>query len=107
VGVGKLQQTVAAIESIGRTISEMAGIAGAIAGAIEEQTATTSEIARSVTEAAKGTEDVSRNITDVHEASVSSGAAANQILSAANELARQAEGLNSEVGRFVVDVKAA
>lgn len=101
------QQTVSAINSIGQTITEMSDIAIAIAAAIDEQTATTSEIARSVTEAAKGTAEVSRNISNVHDASVSTGAAATQILQASTELSKQAEGLNGEVGRFVAGVKAA
>jgi len=104
---GLTQRTVDAIEAIGRTIGQMADISIAIAAAIEEQTAATGEIARSVTEAARGTEDVSSNIAGVHEASATTGAAAGQILGAANGLSEQAEALNAHVGRFISGVKAA
>ena len=65
------------------------------------------QIARSVTEAARGTEDVSSNILGVHQASVTTGAAATQILGAASGLAEQADALNAEVGDFIAGVKAA
>ena len=93
--------------SEGRTIAEMSEIAMAIAIAIEEQTAATNEIAQSATEAARGTEEVSSTILGVTEASATTGAAATQILSAASELARQAEDLHGEVGTFIAGVQAA
>ena len=104
---GLTSRTVGAIEAIGRTIGQMADISMAIAAAIEQQTAATGEIARSVTEAARGTEDVSSNILGVHQASVTTGAAATQILGAASGLAEQADALNAEVGDFIAGVKAA
>ena len=96
-----------AIRAIGKTIDEIAEIAAAIAAAVEEQGATTKEIARNVQQAAAGAQDVTQNITSVKEASTASGAAATQVLSAANELSRQAEGLTGEVTRFIADVKVA
>jgi len=104
---GLTSRTVGAIDAIGRTIGQMADISMAIAAAIEQQTAATGEIARSVTEAARGTEDVSSNILGVHQASVTTGAAATQILGAASGLAEQADALNAEVGDFIAGVKAA
>jgi methyl-accepting chemotaxis protein len=109
--VGEMQAvtaaSVAAIRSISETITEMSGIASSIASAVEEQGAATQEIARNVQEAARGTQDVASNIGGVTEASAETGAAANQMLGAAGELADQAAMLRREVDRFLGDVRAA
>ncbi|HTH97565.1 MAG TPA: methyl-accepting chemotaxis protein [Stellaceae bacterium] len=99
--------TVAAIENIGHTVTQMSDIAMAIASAIEQQTAATQEIARSVGEAARGTEDVSATIDGVREGSNATGSAAGQILNAASDLSRQSENLSGEVADFIAGVKAA
>ena len=104
---GLTGQTVTAIDAVGRIIETMAQITASIAAAVEEQGAATEEIARSVQEAASGTEGVSQNILGVREAAASSGAAANEVLSASSELSQQAEMLNTEVSSFIADVKAA
>jgi len=100
-------KTVTAITSIAKTIAEMSDIAMTIASAIEEQGAATREISRSVQEAAQGTEDVSSNIAGIRESSSATGAASVQILSAADELARQAGQLDGEVHKFINDVRTA
>ncbi len=100
-------QTVEAIRGIGEVINEINGIAAAIAAAVEQQGSATQEIARNVQQAAAGTQDVTRNIASVKESSTASGAAANQVLSAASDLSKQAESLTSEVNSFIADVKAA
>jgi methyl-accepting chemotaxis protein len=58
------QQTVAAIQEIARTITEMSQISTSIAAAME-QGAATAEIARSVQEAARGKEQVTGIIRSV------------------------------------------
>jgi methyl-accepting chemotaxis protein len=60
-----------------------------------------------VQQAAAGTQEVTRNITSVKESSTASGEAANQVLSAASDLSRQAESLTTEVNSFIADIKAA
>ncbi|GJD30183.1 hypothetical protein PMNALOAF_1427 [Methylobacterium adhaesivum] len=101
------QESVGAIRGIGRTISEMAGTASAIAAAMEQQGAATHEIARNVQEAASGTEQVTGAIADVRNGAGATGAAASQVLSAAQELSRHSESLTREVSAFLVEVKAA
>jgi methyl-accepting chemotaxis protein len=101
------QGAVAAIGRISATIEEVSQIASAIASAVEEQRAATQEIARNVQEAASGTAEVSTNVAGLEAAASSTGAAATQVLGAAGELAQQSESLNSEVGRFLAEVKAA
>ncbi len=100
-------QAVEAIHGIGTVIDEINGIASAIAAAVEQQGATTQEIARNVQQAAAGAQEVTRNIASVKESSTASEAAASQVLSAAGELSKQAEGLTSEVNTFIAEVKAA
>jgi methyl-accepting chemotaxis protein len=99
-------QAVVAIGGIGRTIEEVSGIAVAIAAAVEQQTAATGEIARTVQETARATEAVTANIASVSQGSAETGAAAGQVLSAASDLAQQAERLNGTVTHFVSEVRA-
>ncbi|WP_114943482.1 methyl-accepting chemotaxis protein [Microvirga calopogonii] len=101
------QQTVAAIQEIARTITEMSQISTSIAAAMEEQGAATAEIARNVQEAARGTEAVTGSIEDVQHGAGETGAAASQVLGAAQELSRHSHDLGREVATFLQGVKAA
>jgi len=100
-------EAVEAIRGIGQVIDEINGIAAQIASAVEQQGATTKEIARNVQQAASGAQEVTRNIASVKESTTASGAAADQVLAAASEVSRQAEGLTAEVNSFITEVKAA
>ena len=101
------REAVQAIQTITQTIGEMSQISITIAAAMEEQGAATGEIARNVHEAARGTEHVTGNISDVRRGAGETGAAASQVLSAAQELARHSNSLGDEVGEFLRGVKAA
>ncbi len=101
------REAVQAIQTITQTIGEMSQISTSIAAAMEEQGAATGEIARNVQEAARGTEHVTGNIGDVRRGAGETGAAASQVLSAAQELARHSNSLGDEVGQFLRGVKAA
>ena len=79
-------ETVAAIKNVVDVISEIDQIGTAIAAAIEEQGSATKEISRSVQEAARGTQEVNSNISGVQKAADDTGAAANQVLGAAEQL---------------------
>jgi methyl-accepting chemotaxis protein len=100
-------QTVTAIQNIAGTIAEINEIDASIASAVEQQSAATQEISRNVHEAARGTQEVSSNIAGVKQAATDTGAAADQVLGAAQLVSRQAEELSGEVGHFIADVKAA
>ncbi|HZH09304.1 MAG TPA: methyl-accepting chemotaxis protein, partial [Microvirga sp.] len=78
-----------------------------IAAAMEEQGAATAEIARNVQEAARGTEAVTGSISDVQQGAGETGAAASQVLGAAQELARHSNELSLELQTFLHGVKAA
>jgi methyl-accepting chemotaxis protein len=109
--IGSVQQAtsdaVRAIQTIAATIGEMSQISVTIAAAMEEQGAATAEISRNVQEAARGTELVTGNIADVRQGAGETGAAASQVLSAAQELARHSASLGHEVDAFLAGVKAA
>ncbi len=109
--VGQIQaatrEAVDAIQGIASSIEEVSGIATAIAAAVEEQGAATAEIARNVAQTAASAQDVTSNIAGVSMAASSTGEAANQVLDAAGELARQAERLTAQVDGFVANVRAA
>jgi methyl-accepting chemotaxis protein len=98
---------VAAIQSIDATIRQINEISGAIAAAMEEQGATTGEIARHTQEAARGTGEVSQNIAGVNRVADDTGAAATQVLAAANALGAQTEKLRLEVDQFLAKIRAA
>ncbi|MBB3265931.1 methyl-accepting chemotaxis protein [Azospirillum sp. OGB3] len=101
------RDAVAAIQAIAGVIGEVNEIATAIAAAVEEQGAATQEITRNIQQAAVGTQEVASNIAGVRQAANDTGAAATQVLSAAQELSQQAERLTGEVGDFLAGVRSA
>lgn len=109
--IGSVQQAtteaVKAIHSIAQTIAEMSQISVSIAAAMEQQGAATAEISRNVQEAARGTEMVTGSIDDVRHGAGETGAAASQVLGAAQGLAQHSISLGEEVANFLNDVKAA
>jgi len=100
-------RSVEAIRRISATIGEVDQIGTSIASAVEEQGASTQEIARNVMEVSAGTQEVSSNIQAVAAINNTSGAAAETVLTAADDLAAQAVTLRSEMERFVAQVRAA
>jgi methyl-accepting chemotaxis protein len=100
-------QTVTAIQNVADVIAEIDQIGTAIAAAIEEQGSATKEISRSVQEAARGTQEVNSNITGVQKAADDTGAAANRVLGAAEQLSSQSKDLAGQVNRFLSEVRSA
>ena len=99
-------QAVSAIEAIVKSINEVNEVASAIASAVEEQNAATQEIARNVEQASDGTADVTRNIGGVTQAAEEAGQAAEQVVSAAGALSRDAETLKREVSSFLATIRS-
>ncbi len=99
--------TVGAIEGIAGTISKINEIASGIAAAVEQQQAATSEIARNVEQASAGTSEVSSTITGVTQAAGETGAAAGEVLSAAQALSEQSAEMQAFVEKFLNEVRAA
>ena len=104
---GASAESVAAIRNVVSVITEIEQIGQAIAAAIEQQGSATREIARNVQEAAHGTQHVTSNITGVQQAANDTGAAATEVLGAAEELSQQSEDLAAQLHRFLADVRAA
>ena len=98
-------EAVRAIKGIGSTISRIDEASTAIASAVEEQGAATQEIARNVEQAANGTNEVTSNITEVTEGAAETGHAAKEVLTAADELARQGDVLGREMDSFLVELR--
>ena len=109
--IGRIQETtghaVTAIGSITGRIEEISAVAASIAAAVEQQGAATQEIVRNVAQAALGAGEVTSNIAGVAQAAEEAGATAAEVLAASSALSRQSEHLNSEVGRFLANVRAA
>jgi methyl-accepting chemotaxis protein len=100
-------EAVRAISTITETISRISQISSAIAAAVEQQGAATQEIARNVEQAASGTDDVTKNIGGVTRAAQDTGHAAHDVLTAATQVAREADQLKSMVEKFLTDMQAA
>ncbi|MDJ0387855.1 HAMP domain-containing methyl-accepting chemotaxis protein [Roseomonas sp. E05] len=101
------QKAVQAIQEIAGTIGSVSDITANIATAIEEQSTATREIAQTVQRTAQATDTVSQNITAVSAGAYETGAAAQEVLSAASGLSGQSAQLKQEVDAFLARVKAA
>ncbi len=101
------REAVDSIQGITATIASLSGIATSIAAAVEQQGAATAEIARNVLYTAARGQEVSSTILGMNEAAGSTGAVADQMLTAAEGLSQQAGRLGSTVDRFVAGVRAA
>ena len=98
--------SVAALRSIGDRVKQLETTAISIASAVDQQSVAGQDLARSIDLAARSTDEVSSNIRQVRETSVSTGAAASQLLNSATELEGQASTLRSQVDDFLSHVRA-
>ncbi|MEP3029714.1 MAG: methyl-accepting chemotaxis protein [Erythrobacter sp.] len=98
--------SVSALRSIAGQVQELETTAVSIASAVDQQSVAGQDLARSIDMAARGTEEVTGHIEDVRELSLSTGAAATQVLNSANELEIQASTLQEQVDDFVKRVRA-
>lgn len=119
-------QTDKSINDIEKVIGDMArasdGVVGALAGiktsvdqiyvsstgiaaAVEEQSAVVNDIAQNMNVATHKTQAVKENIQAVSTLSKEAESNSHQVLEAAQELSRQAEQLDSEVGAFLSEIR--
>jgi methyl-accepting chemotaxis protein len=101
------QQAVAAIDGITATIQEISATSTAIASAVEQQGSATGEIARNVQQTAISAQEITSNIGGVSQAAGTTGAAANEVLGAASELAKRADQLAGQINGFLAGMRAA
>jgi len=99
--------TVSAIDDIGSIVTHIEENISAVAAAVEEQNAATAEIGRNVRQAADGTGQVSHNAALVGTQASRAGAMAKDVLSMADDLKRNADGLRSDVADFIGKIRAA
>ncbi|MBN8613487.1 MAG: methyl-accepting chemotaxis protein [Deltaproteobacteria bacterium] len=94
-----------AVGGVGAAITRVEGCFGGIATAIGEQRQAAAEIARNVSVAARGTEAVSRGMQRVTQNARETDDAVEQLLVAAQDLSRQAEGLLASTTSFIAVVR--
>jgi len=97
--------SVKALRSIAGQVRELESTAVSIATAVDQQSVAGRDLAQSIDLAARGTEKVSGHIEEVRTLSLSTGAAASQVLSSANELEAQASHLGDQVRGFLRTVR--
>lgn len=98
--------SVKALRAIAGQVQDLESTAVSIATAVDQQSVAGRDLAQSIDLAARGTEKVSAHIEDVRQLSLSTGAAASQVLSSANELEAQAAHLGDQVRGFLRTVRA-
>ncbi len=97
--------SVSALRSIANQVQQLETTAVSIASAVDQQSVAGQDLARSIDMAARGTERVAGHIVDVRELSLSTGAAARQVLDSATELDLQAASLREQVNGFLSEVR--
>jgi len=93
--------SVNALRSIAGQVKELEQTAISIASAVDQQSVAGQDLARSIDLAASGTTEVAGHIDGVRELSLSTGAAARQVLSSADALKQQAMTLSSQAEAFL------
>ena len=97
--------SVSALRSIASEVAQLEATAVSIASAVDQQSVAGQDLAHSIDLAARGTEQVSGHIKEVRELSVSTGAAASQVLTSATALEEQALTLRVQVDNFLSRVR--
>ncbi len=97
--------SVKALRAIAGQVQDLESTAVSIATAVDQQSVAGRDLAQSIDLAARGTEKVSAHIEDVRQLSLSTGAAASQVLLSANELEAQASHLGDQVRGFLRTVR--
>ncbi|HXP97442.1 MAG TPA: cache domain-containing protein [Telmatospirillum sp.] len=100
------RNAVDAIKGISSVIDHVREISSGIASAVEEQGAATQEIARNVNQAVQGTIEVSENVGGLSRAAGTTGAVADSVLRAAEQMAENATRLRSEIKQFLSGIRA-
>lgn len=94
-----------AIRDIGKTITEVDGIATTVAAAAEQQAAATSEITRSAQSAAAGTSEVAGNMDALRRCTDDTTAAATKVRSSAEQLKQHSDVMQQTVSEFVLGLR--
>lgn len=103
---GAASSIVSALNEIKFSVNSITEATSSVASAVEEQSAVTNEIAKNMQVAAAGTKNISESMSTVSSSSTSSGTAAEQMVTAVQELSSKAESLNSQVDAFLTKIRA-
>ena len=101
----QIDRTVQVVQQIAKTVSEISGISSVIAAAISEQEAATQEISRSAQVALDGTQTVSNTADSVAHSAAKTGASANDMMHAVEDLSKQSGLLQREITTFINDTR--
>ena len=93
--------SVSALRDIARQIQQLETTSVSIASAVDQQSVAGHDLARSIDLAARGTEKVAVHIDGVRNMALSTGSAAQQVLSSATSLDAQAATLRQQVQEFL------
>jgi methyl-accepting chemotaxis protein len=104
---GSTGEAATAIDGIAETIKRMNEIATTIADSVAQRRSATEDMSRNIAQAAAGTQEVSSNINMVAKAAAETSAASTEVLNSANNLSVQADLLDTEVSKFVANIRAA
>lgn len=97
--------TVDALRSISRQVSQLETTAVSIASAVDQQSVAGQDLARNIDLAASSTDQVSEHVEEVRALSISTGAAASQVLASSTSLESQATNLREQLGKFLRQVR--
>ena len=99
-------QAVEAISDIASIVREMDQVSGVIAATVEQQGFATQEITRNIHEAHSSTVEVAHNIAGVSDDATEGNKAAEEVLSAAYRLGREAESLSAVADDFLIGLQS-
>lgn len=97
--------SVNALRMIAQQVEQLESTAVSIASAVDQQSVAGQDLARSIDIAARNTDRVSSHVEDLRDLSLSTGAAASQVLSSATDLEEQATTLRGQVQNFLTKVR--
>lgn len=97
--------SVTALRSIADQVQQLETTSVSIASAVDQQSVAGQDLARSIDLAARSSERVSANIADVRALSLSTGAAASQVLDSSTSLEKQATALRQEAEGFLRKIR--
>ncbi|MBE5074540.1 methyl-accepting chemotaxis protein [Erythrobacteraceae bacterium E2-1 Yellow Sea] len=97
--------SVNALRTIAKQVEQLETTAVSIASAVDQQSVAGQDLARSIDIAARNTDRVSSHVEDLRDLSLSTGAAASQVLSSATDLEEQATTLRAQVQNFLTKVR--
>lgn len=97
--------SVSALRKIADQIEQLETTAVSIASAVDQQSVAGQDLARSIDIAATSTDKVSVHIAELRDLSLTTGAAASQVLSSATDLEVQAKTLSAQADAFLRSVR--